>query len=90
MGGGLACWWSPVELLARGDGSRTGGEARGSVEGARRGGAREGAALPGSDAGGCRGAQGSMEGGGLMDWSGGENEVELGLWWLVGWGSRAG
>ena len=23
-----------------------------------------------------------------MDWSGGENKVELGLWWLVGRGSR--
>ena len=23
-----------------------------------------------------------------MDWSGGENKVELGLWWLVEWGSR--
>ena len=23
-----------------------------------------------------------------MDWSGGENKVDLRLWWLVGWGSR--
>ena len=42
-GGGLACWWPPAELLAGDDGRRTEGEARGSVEGARRGGAREGA-----------------------------------------------
>lgn len=41
MGGGLACWWPPAELLAGDDGRRTEGEARGSVEGAWRGGARE-------------------------------------------------